>query len=181
MLDLETDDFEAIDNDIKAWCRQTGNRLMDQERVGRIRRYAIEKGPPRRSDHGLALILGSAGLEQLLSPLGFALGAALVGTHVSIYFQGPAVRVLARGFSEKLPGLNRPFSRFARQGLAKIGHLPPQEKLRQLQALGASFYACGPSMEHFGVRKEDLVFEATIAEYLTFLEVMADSDQQLVF
>ena len=92
-------------------------------------------------------------------------------------FQGPAVRVLAKGFTEKLHGPGRAFSRFARAGLAKAGHIPAQEKIGQLQALGAHLYICGPSMQHFNVAKTDLAFDdVTIAEYLTFMEIMANAD-----
>jgi predicted peroxiredoxin len=82
-----------------------------------------------------------------------------------------------KGFTEKLHGPGRPFSRFARAGLAKAGHIPAQEKIGQLLALGARLYICGPSMQHFKVAKTDLAFDGvTIAEYLTFMEIMANAD-----
>lgn len=113
-------------------------------------------------------------------------GAASPGTvgwlaHPHPTGDGPAVRVLARGFTEKLHGPGRPFSRFARAGLTKAGHVPAQEKIGQLQALGADLYACGPSMRHFKVAKTDLAFdEVTISEYLTFMETMAGADIHLL-
>jgi predicted peroxiredoxin len=39
-----------------------------------------------------------------------------------------------------------------------VGHIGPQEKLAELRELGARIYVCGPSMEHFRVREEDLIF-----------------------
>ena len=83
------------------------------------------------------MIISHPGLEELLSSLGFALAAALGGGEDSLYFQGPAVRVLKRGFNARLQGIGRFFSAFARSGMDKTGHIPPQEKLRQLQDLGA--------------------------------------------
>jgi predicted peroxiredoxin len=116
-------------------------------------------------------------LFELLAPLGFALAAALEGHDVSLYFQGPAVRVLTIGYVAKMHGLGRPFSRFPRAGLDKVGHIPPQAKLRQLQLLGAHIYACGPSMDHFKVAEADLAFDDVIvAEYLTFMEQMDQAD-----
>jgi predicted peroxiredoxin len=101
----------------------------------------------------------------------------LEGSDVSLYFQGPAVRVLARGFTEHLHGPGRPFSRFARAGLAKAGHIPAQDKLRQLQTLGGHLYACAGSMQHFKVARTDLAFnDVTVAEYLTFTEIMAGAE-----
>ena len=96
---------------------------------------------------------------------------------VHIYFQGPAVRVFQKGFKAKLGGFGRPFSGFARKGMAKMGHLPPQEKVRQLKELGTHFYLCGPSMQVFKVEKDELIFDnVIIAEYLTFMEIMKNAD-----
>jgi DsrE/DsrF/DsrH-like protein len=119
-------------------------------------------------------------LTELLSPLGFALAAALGGARVAVYLQGPAVHVLAPGFRARLPGPARPFSRFARAGLEKAGHVSPVEKLRQLQALGGALYAYGPSLEHFGVDPERFAFDDVIVcEYLTFMEAMQQANVQL--
>jgi predicted peroxiredoxin/TusA-related sulfurtransferase len=179
-LELLTDASEEIDNDLRAWCRSRGQELVPVRRTGDSQQYVITKGPLRPSGKRLAAVISDAGLQELLSPLAFALAAALDGSDVSLYFQGPAVRVLARGFTEHLHGPTRPFSRFARAGLATAGHLPAQEKLRQLQALGARFYACAGSMRHFKVAKTDLAFDGvTIAEYLTFTEVMRQADINL--
>lgn len=176
-----TDALPAIDNDIRAWSRTTGNRLVETTEHERTRRYVIEKGPPHRSGHKLAAIISDDGLFELLSPLGFALAAALDGHDVSLYFQGPAVRVLAPAYLAKMHGPGRPFSRFPRDGLAKVGHLPPQDKLRQLQHLGARFYACGPSMEHYKVDPDHLAIDdVTIAAYLTFMEQLDTADIHLV-
>lgn len=180
ILEIVTDRFEGIESDIKAWCRMTGHKLVGSEQQANSEQYYIEKAAPREGEGSLALIVSSAGLEELLSPLGFALGAALSGTDVHIYFQGPAVRVLKKGFTAKLRGMGRPFSRFARKGMADMGHVPPQDKLTQLRELGAHFYICAPSMDHFGVKKSELIFDdVVVSEYLTFVEVMKQADIQL--
>jgi predicted peroxiredoxin len=126
------------------------------------------------------MVISNDGLEELLSPLGFALAAALEGIDVSLYVQGPAVRVLARGFRPKLKGWSRPFSRFAAAQMTKSGHIPAQAKFRQLHNLGAHMYMCGPSMEHFKVKPEDLILDdVALVEYLTFMAVMEEADIQL--
>ncbi len=176
-LELLTDASEGIDNDIRAWCRTRGQEIIAASRTDGSQQYTITKRPLRPSGKRYAAVISDPGLEELLSPLAFALAAALEGSDVSLYFQGPAVRVLAEGFTEHLHGPSRPFSRFARAGLIKAGHIPAQEKLRQLQALGAQLYACAGSMQHFKVAKTDLAFaNVTIAEYLTFMETMAHAD-----
>jgi predicted peroxiredoxin len=173
LINVRTDVLPAVDSDIRAWCRSTGHELAAVEEGADARLYSIRKTGEVREQPAWAIVISKPGLEELLSPLGFALAAALAGGQVSIYFQGPAVRVLTRSFSERLPGWKRPFSAFARRGLDRAGHPPPHEKLRQLEDLGARIYVCGPSMEHFKIRAADLVFtDVTIAAYPTFVEQM---------
>lgn len=177
VLEVVTEDTEPIDADLHAWCDATGQRLLQSKPVTLGRRFLIEKHPSEARETKLALVLSTDGLEELLSPLGFALAAALEGIETHIYLQGPAVRVLERGFRPKLHGWARPFSRFAASGLAKAGHIPAQEKLGQLRSLGARLYVCGPSLEHFKVSKENLIFDDLPAvAYLTFVAVMEQAD-----
>lgn len=177
VLEVITDDFEPFEHDMAAWCRAVGNELLSSQRTSEGLRFVIRKGTPPDERSSVAMVISSDGLEELLTPLGLALAAALEGSEVSLFFQGPAVRVLARDFRPKLTGWSRPFSRFAASGLAKAGHIPAQGKLRQLVRLGTQLYVCGPSMEHFKVRREDLIFDdLPIVEYLTFMAVMNRAD-----
>ncbi len=179
-IELRTEPFAAIEPDLEAWCRTTGHDLVDVRRSQESWSIRLRKQEPRRSEHHVAVVVSSDGLTELLLPLGFALAAALGGAQVSIYLAGPAVHLLGPGFRARLRGLARPFSRFARNGLERQGHVAPTEKLRQLQQLGAVVYACGPSLQHFGVDPERIVFEnVVVCEYLTFMEVMQRADVQL--
>jgi TusA-related sulfurtransferase/predicted peroxiredoxin len=179
-IDLQVDPFPAIVPDLEAWCRATGHELVEVRRNGKSWRVRLRKDEPRRNEHRVALVVSTDGLTELLSPLGFALAAGLGGARVSVYLLGPAVHLLAPGFRARLHGPARPFSRFARTGLEKAGHVAPTEKLRQLQALGGRLYACGPSLEHFGVDPQKLAFDGVVVcEYLTFMEVMQQADVQL--
>ena len=180
VIKIRTDVRVAVDSDIRAWCRTTGHQLLEVEEARGAREYAVRKSAEVRDQPGWAIVISDPGLEELLSPLGFALAAALAGGSVCIYFQGPAVRVLTRSFSEKLPGWKRPFSGFARLGLERAGHPPPHEKLRQLEDLGARIFICGPSMDHFKVRAEELLFTGIrIAAYPTFVEEMNAAGVQI--
>ena len=137
-------------------------------------------GPVRpllRSGKRFAAVISDAGPEELLSPLAFALAAALEGSDGSLYLQGPAVRVLARGL-QGAPARAEWVVQPVRPGGAHQGWAHPGAgKLRQIQALGARPHACAGSMRYFKVAKTDLAFDSvTIAEYLTFMEVMQDAD-----
>ena len=159
VLELLTDDFEPFQHDLPAWCRAVGHQLIETERIADGRRFLIAKGTPTTKHSACAIVISSAGLEELLSPLGFALAAALEGIEVHLFVQGPAVRVLSRGYRPRLSGWARPFSRFAAASMAKTGHISAQDKLRQLHTLGAHIYLCGPSMDHFKVDKDDLIID----------------------
>jgi TusA-related sulfurtransferase len=179
-IELLLDRFDALMPDLEAWCRAAGDELSSVSDEGETRRVRVRKGEPPGSDQRVAIVVSSDGLEQLLSPLGFALAAALGGAQVSVYLQGPAVHVLAPGFRARLHGLGRPFSRFARAGLERAGHVAPTEKLRQVQALSGRLYACGPSLAHFHVDPSRLAFtDVVVCEYLRFMEVMRQADVQL--
>jgi predicted peroxiredoxin/TusA-related sulfurtransferase len=179
ILEVQTDNFESIGNDMNAWSRMSGYPITDMEMADTYQRYYIQKVAPPRRNQKLAMIISDASLEGLLSPLGMALSAALAGSEVHLFFQGPAVRVLKKGYQASLNGIQKPFSSFARKAMAKAGHLPPSEKLAQMKELGAHFYICGGSMDHFGVAEDQLIFDGvTIAQYPTFLEVMESADLQ---
>jgi len=179
-LDVRLGSAPALLPDMEAWARQTGNELEVLPGEADDSRLRIRKGSPNPNARHVAIVVSDGGLEELLSPLGFALAAALEGAAVSVYLQGPAVRVLRPGYSPSLPWPMRPFSRFARRGLEAAGHVAAVDKLRQLQTLGGRVYACGPSIEHFGVDPAALALEdVTICEYLTFMEVMQAADVQL--
>jgi predicted peroxiredoxin/TusA-related sulfurtransferase len=176
-LELIADDFTALDTDIRSWCGVTGHHLVDSRPIGGGVRYVIRKGDPVPTAHRMAVVVSSHRLEDLLSPLGFAVAAALEDLEVSIFFQGPAVHVLEWGFTPQLKGWRRAFSPFARRKLERIGHDHPHEKLRQLRELGGTIYACGPSLEQFKIAESDLVFEhVIIAEYATFVGEMDGAD-----
>jgi predicted peroxiredoxin/TusA-related sulfurtransferase len=180
VIELLVDDYEPLTQDIVAWCHATGHLLVSSQTTGSHHRFLIEKREATQRDTKLAMVLSYDGLEELLSPLGFALAAALEGIDVSLYVQGPAVRVLARGFRPKLKGWSRPFSRFAADQMTRSGHIPAQEKFLQLHSLGARIYMCGPSMEHFKVHPEDVMLDdVAFVEYLTFMAVMEQADIQL--
>ena len=177
VLEVLTDDFEPFRADIAAWSNATGHRVIQVESTVDGLRFDIEKGRGESKNTRVAIVVSNDGLEELLTPLGFALAAALEGIDVHLFVQGPGVRALSRGFRPKLRGWARPFSRFAATGLTKTGHIPAQQKFRQLRDLGAHIYMCGPSMQHFKVQKDDLIFDdLPLVEYFTFMTVMEQAD-----
>lgn len=192
-LSLETDSYTGLRHDLLAWGRLSGNDIRqvvphkddnkeEQEAPLGGDRYIITKTadsnhPPKER---MAVVITSKALDDLISPLGFALAGASAGMEVALFFQGPGVQVLRKGFQGRLSGMQAPFSAFARRGMAGVGHDPPAVKLRQLHDLGAKFYVCHPSLDHFGVNQSQLAFDDVIlAEYVTFLEAMRNAAIQM--
>ena len=56
-LELLTDTFPAIETDLRAWSRATGNELVEVGTEGETCRYVIRKGSPQRSGQKLAAII----------------------------------------------------------------------------------------------------------------------------
>jgi len=179
ILEVITDRYPAIESDLRAWSRQRGYPLLEVEKKEGFERYYFQKTATIKNDTKVAIIVSDDGLTTTLSPLGFSLAATLQGADVHIYVQGPAVKMLEKGFKASLPGWQKPFSYFARKQLNEIGHNPPQEKLQQLHELGAHLYLCAPSLDYFGVDHNKLIFNnIPVIEYLTFMEIASDADVQ---
>ena len=185
IVELYTDDYEGLRRDIRSWAELTGHELELEEMVvlgeeydhffiKKRRSTTTDPVPPKER---LAIIISRESLEDLISPLGFALAGSASDKDVSIFFQGPAVRVLQRGFKGQLSGwFAKPFSYFARRGMEAMGHEPPATKLQQLHDLGAKFFVCHPSMDVFGVKQSQIAFDnVTLCEYATFLHEMSGS------
>ena len=190
-LQVVTARYAALKEDLEAFGQLTGHQVEIIPEISNedFFRFVITK-TAHQDDEGieeqpfnqkhLALIVSKDSLEELLTPLGFALTAALVGWKVSLFFQGPGVRVLHKQFRARLATWwMKPFSGMARNQLAATGHLPPSTKLAQMKEHGnVTFYACQPSMDHFGVPLAKTTFpdDIILCEYATILNVLQRAD-----
>jgi predicted peroxiredoxin len=179
ILSLWVDAYDGLEGDLAIWMDLTGQRLAGEERAGGIHRYDLVKAPPRAMPEQLAIMVSRPGLTDLFTPLSLALAGRLAGMETHVFFQGPGVRVLKKGYDEKLPGLWAPFSVFARRQAARTGHVRPQEKLAELVELGAHLHACPLSLEQFGVRRDELAFPVELAQYYGMLATFRESRTQI--
>jgi predicted peroxiredoxin len=182
-VQLVVADSAPLINDMAKWCVLSGNKLRKTVRdSGCVHMYIAKAARPARRGTSMTIILSRKGLDDLLMPLSLAISSATTGMHVTIFFQGAAVKVLERGFKERLSGLNAIFSGIARRNLKKKGHLPVQEKMRQLLSLGVRLYACGSSMDRFGVEEQDMAFPDVVrGEDVTILDRALKADIRLQF
>jgi len=127
----------------------------------------------------LALIVHSGTLDKLLGALILASTAVALGFEVHLYFTFWGLMMLKKGEMEKagLPATHRHMEEQLREKLKAMNYPTPYEMIRRLKASGrARLYACTPTMEMFGIAREDLIPEVdTLAGAATFFDVAADA------
>lgn len=129
-----------------------------------------------RTGHTVGLAISDAGAYALMSPLKFAMQTVQRGDDVSLFFYGPAVRVLTKGFEARISSAARPFDQAGPPTPDEGGFVRTEMLIAGLTASGVKLYVCGSSMREFGVTMEDLAFKAEVAEYDTFLSDSKTSD-----
>ncbi len=137
-------------------------------------RFTNRKG--MRAGHSVGLAISDEDAFALMTPLKFAMQARQRGDSVSLFFYGPAVRAVTRGFEARIGGPARPFDQFGPPTPERGGYMRPELLIAGLKAAGVKLYVCGSSMREFGVTNDDLAFETEIAEYDSFLSNSETSD-----
>jgi peroxiredoxin family protein len=128
----------------------------------------------------LAIIIHSGTLDQILCA--FILGSTAVSmdTDVHLYFTFWGINALKKGGLDNL-GLSASYKNLEEDLKAKLKDMnypTPYEMLKRMKASGkVTLYACTPTMEMFGVKREDLIPEVdSLAGAATFLDIAADAD-----
>lgn len=132
----------------------------------------------------LALIVHGGTLDKLLSAFILASTAATLDFEVYLYFTFWGLMMLKKGEMEKagLPATYKHMEEQLREKLKAMNYPTPYEMLRRLKASGRmTLYACTPTMEMFGITREDLIPEVDkLAGAATFLDIAADADITLL-
>ena len=171
-LEVFTDDFAALDTEMRSWSHVTGHELIAANPAGSSLRFLLRKGAPMPTVHRMAIVVSSDQPSLLGAPMGIAKAAALEGLEVSAFFRDAGVRVLSKSFRPRRR-LRSAFSRGERQH--------PHHDIFRLYDHGVHIYACALSMEDYKVEPDDLLFSSiVIAEYATMVAVMEESDINIV-
>ena len=132
----------------------------------------------------LALIIHSGTLDKLYCAFILGSTAASMDMEVHLYFTFWGLQALVRGGLEKagLPSDYKHMEEPMRKKLKEMKYPTPYEMLRRMKASGLlTIYACTPSMEMFGIKKESLIPEVDkLAGASTFLDVASDADITLL-
>jgi peroxiredoxin family protein len=132
----------------------------------------------------LALIVHGGTLDKLLCA--FILGSTAVSMDMEahLYFTFWGLNALVKGNMEKagLPSEYKQMEEPIRKKLKAMKYPTPYEMLKRMKQSGLlTIYACSPSMEMFGIKREDLIPEVDkIAGAATFLDAASDAEITLL-
>ena len=139
---------------------------------------------PKKGKKKLAMIVHSGTLDRLYCAFILGSTAVAMDTEVHLYFTFWGLNVLVKGGLEKagLPATYRHMEEQLKNKLGRMKYPTPYELLKRMKASGLlKIYACSPTMEMFGIRKEDLIPEVDeIAGAAAFLEVASEADVTLL-
>ncbi len=199
----------AFAEDIKTWCKSTGNRLIDVSFENNAFTAVIKKeikpneSPMAVKKNDKSMIVFSNDLDRAIASFIIANGAAAMGRKVTMFFTfwglnilrrpgGPAVRkdLLSRMFGMMMPKGSGKLSlsklNMAGAGPKLIRYLMNKKNISSLEELmdqavknGVNFVACNMSMDIMGIRKEELIDGVTIGGVASFLGSAEDSDMSL--
>lgn len=128
----------------------------------------------------LAIVVQGGTLDKLYCAFILSSTAVAMDMEAHLYFTFWGLNMLVKGAMEKagLPATYKHLEEQMKKNLKRMKYPSPYEMLKRLKQSGLlRIYACSPSMEMFGVKREELIPEVDeIAGAATFLEVAAKAD-----
>lgn len=132
----------------------------------------------------LAIIVHSGTLDKLYCAFILGSTATTMDMETHLYFTFWGLNALVKGQLEKagLPTTYKDMEPQLKKKLKEMKYPTPYDLLKRMKASGLlKIYACSPSMEMFGIKREDLIPEVDeIAGAATFLEVASEADTTLL-
>jgi NADPH-dependent 2,4-dienoyl-CoA reductase/sulfur reductase-like enzyme/peroxiredoxin family protein/rhodanese-related sulfurtransferase/TusA-related sulfurtransferase len=199
----------AFQEDIKVWCKRTGNKLLNVSFENNtfqamIRKVKQEEGLPSvDARHGKTMVVFSNDLDRAIASFIIANGAAAMGRKVTMFFTFWGLNILRRhervrvkkDFFAKMFGFMMPrgskrlsISKMNMGGIGAkmIRHIMKKKSILSLENLldeakanGITLIACNMSMDVMGIRKEELIDGVEIGGVATFLGASEESDMSL--
>jgi peroxiredoxin family protein len=132
----------------------------------------------------LAIIVHSGTLDKLYCAFILGSTATSMDIEAHLYFTFWGLTMLKKGALEKagLPATYKHMEEQLKKKLGEMNYPTPYDLLKRMKASGLlKIYACSPTMEMFGVKKEDLIPEVDqIAGAVAFLDIASDADTTLL-
>jgi peroxiredoxin family protein len=131
----------------------------------------------------LAMVVESGTIDKIYCAFILGSTAVSMGTEVHMYFTFWGLQMLQKGEMEKarLPVEYQHMEESFWKKLEEMKYPTPYELLKSMKGSGLlHIYACTPTMEMFGVKKENLIPEVDkLVGAATFLDIAADADVSL--
>ena len=215
MKELENDEIlevkatdPAFQEDIRTWCRTTGNDLLGVDFERNVFTAKIKKGTKKENDtvmkkNNKSMIVFSNDLDRAIASFIIANGAAAMGRKVTMFFTFWGLNILRKteGKGVKKDFISRMFGVMMPKGAKKltlskmnmagigprlIRFLMNKKDIYSLETLieqakqnGIEFVACNMSMDIMGIKKEELIDGVTVGGVASFLGSAEESDMSL--
>ncbi|MHB8064303.1 MAG: CoA-disulfide reductase [Ruminiclostridium sp.] len=208
ILEIKATD-PAFQEDIKTWCKSTGNELLDvsfenKTFIARIRKgIKLESAPYIQRKNNKSMIVFSNDLDKAIASFIIANGAASMDRKVTMFFtfwglnilRNPKATGVKKDFISRMFGVMMPKGskklslskmNMAGMGSKMIRGLMNKKNIYSLESLidqarknGVEFVACNMSMDIMGIKKEELIDGVTIGGVASFLGSAEESDMNL--
>lgn len=208
VLEIKATD-PAFQEDIKTWCKSTGNTLLEVSYDCNVFTARIKKdikkeiAPALQKNNNKSMIVFSNDLDKAIASFIIANGAAAMGRKVTMFFTFWGLNILrkpeahnvkkdfiSRMFGVMMPKGSKKLSlskmNMAGMGPRMIRYLMNKKDIFSLEALieqakssGIEFVACNMSMDIMGIKKEELIDGVTIGGVASFLGSAEESDMSL--
>ena len=131
----------------------------------------------------LAMIVESGTLDKLYCAFILGSTATSMGWEAHLYFTFWGLQAIVKGAMEKagLPIDYKQMEKSMRERLKEMKYPTPYDLLKRMKSSGLlKIYACTPTMEMFGIKRESLIPEVDeMAGAATFLNIAAGADVTL--
>lgn len=198
----------AFAGDIEAFCRRTGDKLLQSEFTGKSFSVTIQKGkePPKtkaESENDKSIIVFSGDLDKAIASFIIANGAATMGRKVHMFFTFWGLNILRK--TENVPVkkdfVSAMFGRMMPRGSEKL-HLSRlnmggmgakmiravmrnknigslEDLIQEAIRNGVEITACTMSMDVMGITREELIDGIRVGGVASFLASAEESDASL--
>ncbi len=198
----------AFATDIEAWCKRTGNQIIESTSKDGMAKVTIKKGDekPQASDSAgdaKNIIVFSGDLDKAIASFIIANGAAAMGRQVNMFFTFWGLNILRKAQKVRVRKnvVERMFGFMMPRGSKKLGlskmnmlGMGPlmirkvmqhknihslEELIRTAQENGVELTACSMSMDVMGIKKEELIDGVKIGGVAAMLASAEESDMSL--